>query len=513
MKKIYTLFIMSLFAIAVIGQSEKTKSRDYHNPLKQNRFQSPENLKDNRLEFDKFRRYGQIVQKPAQFKSSRDTKQALDSSVTLKYDGTKRYKSTNVYDDEGKNTQSSSYSWDLSGNKWIGSDRDQYTYYEDGYLKTLVIYLWDYNIEDWYLNYKTEFAINTDGDLTSEETFQWNPVDEDWDKKNKKEYTFDSNGNIILYVSSNFNNNEWVPFSKSEHIYDSDGQMIKLNGYLWDDEWVNNGSADFSYDAQGNITQKIWYQWNSQENSWIPSSKYDYAFDADENMIQEIKYEWNFEANDWTNIRKLEFIYDTEGYMTEMVYTLWSQQNNTWRNISIKEYIYDNYYNLTEEKFSQWNGETNVWQISYKDVYAYNTDYMLEDLLLPMSYSYVNIPEEFSTMLLSGETLYWDDETGDWEFDGGYNLYYSEQLISDILDKESAGIKIYPNPASEFIYFEATDNTTNSTVEVFDMQGRMVLSQEISGKQQISVSHLDKGLYIYKLVQNGKPISGKIMIE
>ncbi len=74
-------------------------------------------------------------------------------------------------------------------------------------------------------------------------------------------------------------------------------------------------------------------------------------------------------------------------------------------------------------------------------------------------------------------------------------------------------IKIYPNPATEFVVFDVNSTSKTAIVEIFDINGKKVLHQELSDNKQISVSHLNRGLYMYKLIHNSTIYSGKIMIE
>jgi hypothetical protein len=76
-------------------------------------------------------------------------------------------------------------------------------------------------------------------------------------------------------------------------------------------------------------------------------------------------------------------------------------------------------------------------------------------------------------------------------------------------------LKITPNPASDFLIISSENSIFPLTFHLFDLFGRIVFtsSVEFSG-QQIPVSHLPGGLYIYQFLYNDE-ISGKgkIVIE
>ncbi|MDR2916002.1 MAG: DUF1501 domain-containing protein [Tannerella sp.] len=78
------------------------------------------------------------------------------------------------------------------------------------------------------------------------------------------------------------------------------------------------------------------------------------------------------------------------------------------------------------------------------------------------------------------------------------------------------GIKIYPVPASQFIYIELEDQCQSEVnYQIFDMSGRVVSRGSenfFTTRLEIDVSSLAKGYYIIKLKTNSANFSGKIMI-
>ncbi|MBN1340231.1 MAG: T9SS type A sorting domain-containing protein [Bacteroidales bacterium] len=74
-------------------------------------------------------------------------------------------------------------------------------------------------------------------------------------------------------------------------------------------------------------------------------------------------------------------------------------------------------------------------------------------------------------------------------------------------------IKIYPNPAKDYIIIELlTGNVDGATVRVFDIQGKPVRVTEIPAEQQhyaLPVEDLQKGIYYLKVELNGKTLESK----
>jgi len=70
-------------------------------------------------------------------------------------------------------------------------------------------------------------------------------------------------------------------------------------------------------------------------------------------------------------------------------------------------------------------------------------------------------------------------------------------------------IKIYPNPASEYI--NVTASFEIGTIELFNMLGKSVLS--INNSAQLNVKNLASGVYFIKVYHNGSVMSKKLVID
>jgi len=88
-----------------------------------------------------------------------------------------------------------------------------------------------------------------------------------------------------------------------------------------------------------------------------------------------------------------------------------------------------------------------------------------------------------------------------------------------ITDAESTHIsneiKVYPNPASSFIYIDVPKLTESINFELFDWTGRHVLQKTVSSSIDfIDISYLKKGLYFYIIGNDMELIkSGKLKIS
>jgi hypothetical protein len=75
-------------------------------------------------------------------------------------------------------------------------------------------------------------------------------------------------------------------------------------------------------------------------------------------------------------------------------------------------------------------------------------------------------------------------------------------------------LKVYPNPTNNTVYVELERFVNNGTLTLFDMSGKLVLSQSLNGNSaQINLSALTAGNYILRLVENGTASAGVQVIK
>jgi len=78
----------------------------------------------------------------------------------------------------------------------------------------------------------------------------------------------------------------------------------------------------------------------------------------------------------------------------------------------------------------------------------------------------------------------------------------------------SAGIQVYPNPANNTLNVQLEKFVNNGTLTMFDMSGKIVLSQAInSNSAKINLSSLTAGNYILRLVENGQASAGVKVVK
>lgn len=98
---------------------------------------------------------------------------------------------------------------------------------------------------------------------------------------------------------------------------------------------------------------------------------------------------------------------------------------------------------------------------------------------------------------------------------GKCNTVYSDtvqlDITSKVIDLDTAGITISPNPASDHIQI-SSDKYQVSMVELYNVQGQIVV-QQVSDINTIDISMLRTGLYIIKIYSGQGVAVGKVVVE
>jgi hypothetical protein len=68
-----------------------------------------------------------------------------------------------------------------------------------------------------------------------------------------------------------------------------------------------------------------------------------------------------------------------------------------------------------------------------------------------------------------------------------------------INDIKNLNIKIYPNPTNNIINIEGLTKNENNAIQIFDVQGKLVITKKINEKGIIDLSELNKGVYVIKV--------------
>lgn len=92
------------------------------------------------------------------------------------------------------------------------------------------------------------------------------------------------------------------------------------------------------------------------------------------------------------------------------------------------------------------------------------------------------------------------------DFQGALNM-----ALLSVNDNTVGRFLVYPNPVTDMVSVSFPNGFETAILSLFNNLGQMVWEKEISSNQQLSLEHLNSGMYYYKIKSNSLEQSGKII--
>jgi hypothetical protein len=423
------------------------------------------------------------ARKPSDFKSPQGLKQRLDSLV------------------------------EVNGNNDPENKLD-FTYDYNGNLIQYIEYYWESNTLTWLATYKYNYTYNSGGNMTQELDYGWDNTTNAWGFNHKYDYTYDSGGNKTqeLDYGWDISTNAWVSEFRRDYTYNLSGEMTQEIDYQWDfntNAWAAVEKYEITYNSGGNMTQVLVYNWDSSTSAWVAVWELNYTYDSGGNMTQQIEYAWDSTTNTWVTFWKLSYTYDSGGKITQQIEFEWDGTTNAWVASYKNDYSYDSNGNPTLEIYSNWDVTTSQYIPSTKFDYTYDLSQNLSDLIIPpVIYFLPDYSNQIINKPLDYSVYDWDGASNSWIkiYNGIYN--YTEINTTSVTETIDLGIKIYPNPVSDYI--NVTGITGNATFELYSLQGVLLVSKTLIANEHVDFSGLSNGVYFYTLTMDRKKQTGKL---
>jgi hypothetical protein len=474
------LVVLLLLSPAFHAQIQHEKSRGPAHQLSLHGSTSISQLLQKYPEIKQFQDHLLRIDRSITSKPVRETKQGLDSVI-----------------DQFKNS---------SG--WQNYTTTAYSYDEKGNNIQDVIRKWSLDQEIWEPSKRYERVFNDHGKLTTETYYTW-AEESQWEgyRKNEVAYNNDQQAILVLEFTWDKENNAWREWFKTENTYE--GKLLKqlvFSKYV-EDNWQNHSRVEYEYDGNDQKTRETMFMFQHESETWLKMSRADFSHDASGYLISTVGYSW--EENNWIEQWKEEYAYNEMGKMTTMISSVFSEN---WEQFAKDEHIWDDHGNLLDFNYYDWDPFDSTWVHEIKSESSYNLQYMLSDLLLPFTLS-VDYGKYCQNMLTNVQDWEWDEFSNEWEEYTQATFYYSQHEVTNVPSISNAFLMIYPNPATEFIQIDKDELHDDCDVEVYDLQGRKVLSSPVSGEKKLYVGFLDKGIYLVVISQEGKLLTNKIVIN
>lgn len=396
----------------------------------------------------------------------------------------------------GLRTLYESYQW--NGNEWYSqSSKNTYEFNEDG---QMISYYTFQPYGNGWVN-STRILQEWDGDNLTLQNYEfWNADREDW---------LGSPERPSLYTTLEYNEQGYKTMEKG-FLYDFNLGDWRLNVYFESvftsseygglNEMMTNYSMEYDmvtetverrYDRFGNQTYYKQIAKIEADGPMLPLLERYWIYDETGRLlIDEGTYMFSGETR--IANAKNTYEYDDAGGMTlqfgEMGRYFMTREGDPeeWMKFSRKEYAFENGMKLKEHNYYWTNGE-------YVPQYGEENDFNFDVPTSECVYWIDIMPD--AEYMLTARRAYNANGNGGWNIDEA-KWYYTDVVSNNVENVEIPSLRIYPNPASDFISVEATEG---SPVEIFSINGTKIIS---TTSHNIDVSGLSRGLYIVSVNGN-----------
>ncbi len=350
--------------------------------------------------------------------------------------------------------------------------------------------------------------------------------------------TYDGNNNQTK-VNQDWKNGAWVNSSKdiTTNSINGTNMLMELIDQQWESTaWVNsykyvynmdisdknspkfmsatflvwNGSAWENYQQYINISYQEGYHsvqadfWTFTSQSWVNGAWLtiqDRTYDATTKIaIETEKREKTMGGNDYMNYQRQTTTYDANINPLNKIVELW--ETTAWVNNSKEIYTTDANNNCT-------GGLIQYWKKNWVDSCKYTITFDANKNMTSSNYQNWNgstwVKSSQTNLKYDANSFIINQSSKDWDLagvaisrgDSTYNYYRTVLAGVNSLKMADANVAVYPNPTTSHIQIKGIEGKAN--LNVFGIDGKLVLSKAFTDKETISVGTLAKGIYMIRI--------------
>jgi len=390
-------------------------------------------------------------------------------------------KSEYIYDAQMKNTSWIEKEWDLVKKTWKNGSKTDFGYDAQKRINSMLMYDADSISQKFILNNKTLTFYNSGGKQDSTLTYSTKTLGVTW----------------ILDV-------------KNVYHYNASKKLIKTDMWMLDDQLevlTLDMNIVYTYTASGKIKTATTNIVDGADE--MPLSKIEYYYDGADRLTSREFSKLNFFTLAFEKSTRDSYQYNASGQVTVEI-------NSTWNGTAwVNKDKYESTFNAAGDESvyitSTWNGTS--WVQTEKDENTYSTTNFSEVAFPAIFYLYGVNEADFAlnkaiTLINSFEMI-----NASWKNTGKTTFYYSGGTSTNITEFENSVVNVYPNPASESVNFSWKGNNEALSLQIYQITGAKVIEQTVYSGKPVSISQLENGVYLYKLLNGQQNVKTGKMIK
>jgi len=180
---------------------------------------------------------------------------------------------------------------------------------------------------------------------------------------------------------------EWVYQTRSENIYDQQGNLVETVYRDWDrydKEWIyrewdcfmgwgcEEGRETYSYDTRNNLIRIVRYGWDSGNAEWGEIYREDNAYSPGGKLISHECYSKDLYSSEWWGEERYQAEYDENEYLIQETHSWWEESYGGWLPGWKETYSYDINGRVKESVYYYWDEYRGAWIAEYRQVNGFN---------------------------------------------------------------------------------------------------------------------------------------------
>ncbi|WP_167618230.1 T9SS type A sorting domain-containing protein [Maribellus sediminis] len=365
------------------------------------------------------------------------------------------------------------YNWNEDKNHWLIGDANYYFFNESDRLDSVEFQ--EYVTVNYRMFTKTYYSYQ-DGLLASEWSEEKFDEYDDWGRLDRIDYEYDEQNRLYRAYTKEWDefSDRWSTYEYVEYTYDSIGNLSAETGFDYDSYEMTSSQTYqlvYFYNEQQMLAEVVEYVEGWQTGVFVPERRIEYAYDESSDLAGETLYSWDYDFDNWLeDSRKLYSNEISGNQLQEIVTQSWDEQ---WINLNKSVF-------LTENEILPGEVQDRHFIFSF----------------LPMHVISGHVVDNVENSNFTN---------GYWQEGGGTHYYFTRNWPVGIDQENTSTVKVYPNPASDFLQLE-TDNLKSTECVVYDLSGRMLICTNFESGLQLDLSELLGGYYLIELRQDGKQV-------
>lgn len=429
--------------------------------------------------------------------ASQDPSHKLDSIVTAK-----SYKGIYKYDISGNHVLTYNFNYDTLSHTWVNSQKKEYSFDSISGLKSSKYYQWQAKSQSFVPIYLHEVKYGDPDQILKNISYQYDSTLKKWIGNSKFERAYDSQGRLTKETSTiqwDTTGHQWIERDMNYYKYTEDSAshtktQIKTSVTLPDTNWHHKVKTVDYYDESNMLLQTLsYFSDSSNANFRSDDQKKEYEYDTINNLKWIKESSWN--GNIFVSMSMHKFCYDKFGRTLCYEFKFTRHEDlSVWDNGFAVETPYDDNGNLLERILKYWNPSKQEFENNFYSVYFYDFEVPKINLLECTELQGLHHYNKIDSVIF----LNWAEDA--WVKSGETTRYYyaPTTIITgfDHHEYHKPLDAVFPNPAKGSIKIRSGNE---EVFYLYNTQGSMVLKTLVSANDEIDVSHLKGGLYIYSL--------------